>query len=541
MAALALSLTRRDNGSGITITLHEPDTLIGRQADCHIQLEHALVSRQHAKISRRLDHYYLEDLGSSNGSLINGNVVKEPVILRHGDTLEIHTWRFQYVNLPATTDDPITVKPAESLLAPDRPALDGGRKLDAVLEISRRLASNLALEEHLPKVLDILLEIFPQAERTSIVLYEPTSGQLVTKFAKSRSADTAQTSAISQTIVNKVFQEKQPLLSINAADDDRFDTSQSIIALTIHSVMTVPLLGIDGDAFGVVTLDTGSPIHPFNDKDLQLLTAVAGQAALSYESARLWAAHLDQIKHQAQIDIAQRIQQALLPQSLPNVDGYTFAARYQAASAVGGDYYDMFSLPNGKICMAFGDVAGKGIPAALLMSRLSSVVQSTMQFVDNPQQAVGLINNHMCRENLEGRFVTLLFALLDPNSAELSLVNAGHMSPLIRRHNGKVEAFNHDSGGIPIGIQADNRYHVQRRPLAPGDTVVFYTDGITEAMNSDRALYGSTRLRASMQLCDGDAYQLGDRIMTDIQQHAGQVAQNDDISILILARDRNSP
>ena len=182
-----------------------------------------------------------------------------------------------------------------------------------------------------------------------------------------------------------------------------------------------------------------------------------------------------------------------MPKSLPQVAGYDFYASYDTALAVGGDYYDAMLLDNGKVCLSFGDVAGKGVPASLVMSRIASVVRSTLQYVDDVGEAVEAINNHMCSSAVEGRFVTYILAIVDTRSHEMRLVIAGHMSPMIRKPDGTIEEFDEESVGVPVGVLEDYPFDVLSRTIQPGETVLIYTDGVSEAMNPE---WGSLRRKA---------------------------------------------
>jgi len=278
-------------------------------------------------------------------------------------------------------------------------------KLKAVLEISRTLATTVDPETLLPKLLDTMFEIFPHADRGCILLKDPESGEMLPRAMKHRRETEDASVILSRTIVNKVLEDKAGILSADASSDQQFSASESISNLAIHSMMCVPMLGLDGEPAGVINIDTQNPLNTFNSDDLELLMAVAGQAALSHESARLITEVLAKQKQDGELQIARGVQEALLPEQLPEVDGYSFYASYDAAQAVGGDYYDAIHLTDGRICLAFGDVAGKGVPGALIMSRMSSCVENTMAFADEIGEAVGAINNHMCNNAVEGRFV----------------------------------------------------------------------------------------------------------------------------------------
>jgi serine phosphatase RsbU (regulator of sigma subunit) len=301
-------------------------------------------------------------------------------------------------------------------------------------------------------------------------------------------------------------------------------------------MICVPMLNIANEPIGIINIDTQNPLAQFKTDDVDLMVAVAGQAALTYESARLLASHIDKQKQDAEMDIARNVQRALLPDAMPEVDRYEFFASYEAAQAVGGDYYDVVELPDGRIGLAFGDVAGKGVPASLVMSRLSSAVRNIIEYVSDPAEAVRRINNHMCAKAVEGRFVTFVLTLLDPKAHTISVVNAGHMSPLLRRADGRAEEFDEEAVGVPIGVIDDFEFKQIEATLEPGDSVVIYTDGVSEAMNSDGDLYGMERLRTFVSAGSSTPGELGPAIREDVKLHAAGHAQNDDITLMVFGR-----
>ena len=214
---------------------------------------------------------------------------------------------------------------------------------------------------------------------------------------KHRRADADESVKLSKTILKAVMESKETILSADASSDAKFNASESISSLAIRSMICSPLIGLNGDVLGVINIDTMNPLAQFKNEDAQLLAAVAVPAALAYEGARLLLSYVEKQKQDNEMNIASAVQLALLPEQMPEVDGYSFFAMYESAQAVGGDYYDVFPLTNGKIAIAFGDVAGKGVPAALIMSRIATVVRSVVDFVDDVTQARPPLSSHSFR------------------------------------------------------------------------------------------------------------------------------------------------
>ena len=545
-------------GEAIPHDLGADDVLIGRHPECGVQLESNAVSRRHARVFVEGGGYAIEDLGSGNGTFVNGQKIEGPTQLKPQDRIKLGPVLMRFEESggggPAVEQNIGSTMVGVSMDDEDATIMasvdiGGGfgalgvkpeEKLKGVLEISRALAGSVDVEAMLPKVLDTLFGIFNQADRGCILLKESESGELVPRAMKHRRESEDATVTLSRTIVSKVIENKAGLLSADASSDTQFSASESISNLSIRSMMCVPMLGIDGEVAGVINLDTQNPVNQFNNDDLELLQAVAGQAALSYESARLASAFMAKQKQDSELDIARGVQVALLPEELPKVDGYSFYASYDAAQAVGGDYYDAMVLSDGKICLAFGDVAGKGVPGALIMSRISSCVQNTMSFMPSIEEAVAAINNHMCANAVEGRFVTFVLVIIDPVAHHLTLVNAGHMSPMILKTDGLIEEFDEESVGLPIGVMEDYPFEVVERPIGAGEIIVIFTDGVDEAMNPAGDLYTLERMRNFLQAGSRQADELGRSLLADVRTFADGRDQNDDITIMTFGRDASA-
>lgn len=551
-------------------TLGDAPMLIGRRPDCAITIAAASVSGRHAQIQCQDGVFVVEDVGSRNGTFVNDQRITSPVRLQHNDTLQFGSAvaRFHAPTALPPTDagaalaaPPIAAEsqetPTPSLALVDideanEPTITdkmatAGRfgilevnpeaKLKAVLEISNHLAGTVDLSSLLPKILDSLFGIFRNADRGCILLKDEATDQLVPRAMRHRREDEDSTVRLSRTIIDKVRTEKTGILSADASTDAAFSNSESIADINIRSMMCVPLLGSQDQVLGILSIDSLNTLRQFTHDDLDILMTVAGQAALAYENAQLAQAYAEKQKQDAEMEIARSVQRALLPTELPKVEGYQFFASYDSARAVGGDMYDCFELPDGKICLSFGDVAGKGVPGALIMSRMDSCVQSTIRHVHDVVEAICAINEHMCDSNVEGRFVTHILCIVDTHSHEVVLVNAGHMPPIIRRADGSMEKFDEERSGPPICVVDDYPYEAQTCKLGPGDLVVMYTDGVDEAMNPAGELYGSQRVWDFVKNGPPEAQQMGKLLLEDVRRHAQGYPQSDDITIMAFGRN----
>ena len=227
-----------------------------------------------------------------------------------------------------------------------------------------------------------------------------------------------------------------------------------------------------------------------------------------------------------------------MPSAPPKVEGYHFFDFYEPANQVGGDFYDYIFLPGGRLAIVLADVSGKGVPAALVMARISSEVRFCLAIEPSVAEAVNRINSGFCRSGWDDKFVTFVLALLDPVREELTLVNAGHMPPLLRRGSGKVEPIgDDDSAGLPLGIDADTQYNSSTLPFSRGDFLTMFTDGISEAMNPDNKLYGIDRLAAAIGRQAPDVGALGRIILDDVKQFVAGRSQSDDMCLVCFGRE----
>ena len=556
------------DGQATTVELTGDETLLGRDPKCTLEIKSGMVSRRHARVFKNADEFLVEDMGSGNGTFVNGSKIDGPKSIKHGDRIKLGPVLLRFENTTGIGQPPVATRPSPP--KPVRPRFDDEEmfnvevadddddstmmtgsvtgfgnlevkpeaKLKGVLEISKALAGTAEISTLLPKILDTLFNIFPHADRGCVLLKDETTGKMIPRAMKHRRAGDDETVKLSRTILKKVLEEKTGILSSDASNDSRFEASESIANLTIRSMMCVPMLSTEGQPMGVINIDTQNPFNQFQSDDLDLLMAVAGQAAMCYEQAKLLVTAMEKQKQDKEMDIATGVQRSLLPTELPTADGWEFFASYDTAQAVGGDYYDAFFVEDGKkICLAFGDVAGKGVPASLVMSRIATVVTNVMTFVGDVCEAVNRINTQMCTRAVEGRFVTFVLCVIDIATGEMTIGIAGHMPIMIRKTDGSVVEFGEEIIGVPIGVMEGYPYEVMTRTIEPGETCVIYTDGVSEAMNPENQLYGVDRLRELMKASTGGhADALGKVILADVRKFANGRAQNDDITIMVFGR-----
>jgi serine phosphatase RsbU (regulator of sigma subunit) len=534
--------------------------VLGRNEDSNVIIKDPAVSRIHARIVALHGKYHLldgdGDAPSRNGTYVNNRPLdKEPVLLKDNDRIKICDFLCTY------HEDPL--KPLPAYLRPESEESEEGEtsstveatlshssqqiletqpaeKLKFLLDITSNLAQTFDLDALLPKIVDSLFQLFRQADRGFIIMREEGSeGKLIPKVIKTRRTLDETSARFSKTIVNRCIQTNQALLSEDATTDKKLDPSASIADCRIRSVMCAPLTSRDNTrAFGVIQLDSQDRTKRFTADDLKLLVAVASQAAIALENARLHEVLLVRDRMRRDMELARSVQLSFLPKRLPQVPGYSFYAHYEAAMEVGGDYYDFIPLPQRGWAAMIGDVAGKGVPAALLMAKISADARFCMLTEDQPETAVIELNDHLHQAGLSDRFVTLTAGVLDPVRHEVTFVNAGHLSPLIyRRANGRLEeVVPRELTGFPLGVVEDYAYEACRVNLLPGDCVITFTDGVTEAKNKLDAEFQIAGVYEVLKEGPFTPRDMGERIVKAIKHHSAGCKQHDDITVVCFGR-----
>lgn len=529
--------------------LRDQVTLIGRSPACDVVIPRGQVSARHAQIVHSGAAYYIEDLNSLNGTRVNGRWLRQRAPLNFGDRIEIPglAVRFCADDATNTTSEQRTLRAAELLAVKPPPnvvsSLDvagGGRvelapegKLRAVLEISKNLGTALDLKDVLPKILESLFTIFPQADRGFILMRDPSTGQLEPRAVRHRRETPSEPLSFSRTIVNYALCTGRATLSADAGSDERFGISQSIQQLQLHSMMCVPMLSQDGTGLGVIQIDTFDKRNQFRQEDLDVLVSASTQAARTVELTQL---------HQELRDLeaASQIQQSFLPQERPHIEGLQFFDYYSPARHVGGDYYDYIPLPGKRLAVALGDVSGKGVPAALLMARLSAAVRFCLATAPRVAEAVRQLSATLTQTGTEDHFVTFVVAVLDLTKFSMTLVNAGHMPPIRRMAAGPVEDVGAPRVGLPLAV-SDEPYEETVLPIERGDTFILYTDGVTEARNPVGEFYGVDRLRTVIQSAPRDVKALGQNILAGVWEFGSDRPQSDDLAVVCFGREQGDP
>lgn len=516
--------------------------VIGRDPECDIVIDSGQVSRRHARIVREEGGFFVEDLSSLNGTYVNGELIRQRTRLRPNDTIAIFdllvafqddepTRRFptptEFIDKPLAEAEPSYMATLSS--SDLRLAIEPEAKLRAFLDMSAKLSNTLDMEDVLPKILESLFTIFPQADRGFILFTDPTTGQLVPKAARHRGGKETGPVLWSRQIVDRVVRDQEAVVSTDVACDSRFIPSKSIENFSIRSFMCVPMISQSNTVLGVIQTDTTDTRRSFRQEDLDVLVCASTQAARAIEMAALHEERRD-------LQAATQIQKSFLPSERPKVPGLRFFDYYASARHIGGDYYDYIPLPNNRLAVAMGDVCGKGVSAALLMARLSAAVRFGLATESSVCNAIRRLNNDLIQAGSPVRFITFTVLVIDLSDYSMTVVNAGHIPPLMRR-SGSNQADNlaDDVAGMPLGIMPMD-YEQTTLTLGPGDTVVLCTDGVTESRNQLGEFYETDRLRRFISRAPQDVEELGSAIMADVRRFSVGCPQSDDIALVCFGR-----
>ncbi len=522
---------------------------IGRSRESDIFLPDQWLSRHHAAIEERADGYWVSDLKSKNGTLLNGEPVRDWHKLRPGDviTLGEHTLTFfadegggeeEEEREPEGTRV-FSVRELSAIST--RPAIDAAelQRQNRVLAILSKAASELVVHRPLSELFDLVLELLLEAvtaERGAILLLEGGVPQI--KASRARQQGDALT-RVSRSISRRVIEERVSLLLPNVLEDARFRSEDSILASGIRTAMCAPLwvsaAGEGKDSvIGLVYVDKIQHAHAFTEDDLRVLTALANVAAAKIENVRLLEESLEKRRMEEDMRMAAEIQNGLLPRQAPEVQGWDVAGSNRPCRTVGGDYYD-FAVERGRLLLALGDVSGKGTGAALLMTVLRAAVRA--HWTDpGLAEAVGRINRTVCQNVPSSKYVTFFLAALDPASGRLDYVNAGHNPPILVRAAGTVEKL--AAGGLVLGIFETVSYEGGAVVLEPGDMLVIYSDGVTETWDPDGEEFGEDKLVA-LAVADRamGANDLQNAILCEIERFEQGARATDDRTLLVLKRE----
>lgn len=524
--------------------------LIGRGAETgnHLQLTDRRISRNCGAIVMEANRYYVEDRGQRRGIFINGEKV-ESRLLNDGDVITFgleDSYQVVFRSATGTSDEAIPQLLTRIDHMTSSESTGGGlRKLNLLLEASALLHSQVPLDLALGKMIDHAIAV-TDADRGLLV--EAENGQvdkMHVRLARRAGGQRLPPESLtpSQTAIQLAMRQHSPVITEDLAQAEmNLQAAASIVAQGLRAVVVIPLYATSrassesatnvsrGDFLGVLYLDSKRPTA-FSKLDRQILDALAGDAAAIMDNARLVELERERQRLEQEIGIARDIQQALLPKNFRDYPHLAVSGVNFPCLSVGGDYFDVFPLDDKRTAFLLADVSGKGLGAALLTTMLQGAL-SGMTLGTDPARVFNHVNRFLCDHAEVGRYATMFFGILD-DAGRLEFINAGHPSPILLRQGQAEEAFT--DGSFPVGLVPEAEYTTSTLNLEPNDTMVLFSDGVTEAMDPEENLYGVNRLRAVLQGKNEEPLdQIQKCVLESVENFARGARQADDLTMLLV-------
>lgn len=527
--------------------LGDDPVTIGRAIECSIPVKDRYLSRKHAELIPVEGGWSLRDCGSANGTWLNGARVDRDVRMRSGDRIRLgdteivfhhdhSTDRILAVgeqSISATISIPIREidyeEPAEPELS--EKAIDRLRILNA---LAAELIEDRPLDELFGYVVDRVMEHL-QPSRAAIGLLADGGDSFASVEVRREKQDDASELTISRTLLREIVGEKRALAFVNVAENEKLSQARSIILQGIHSVLCAPLM-IGESVVGVLYVDFRFTQKAISAEDVRLVAQIARFAAMKLENTRLREESIQKRLIDEELRTAYAIQKDLLPDAPPQIEGYSFDARNRPCRTVSGDYFDFVVRPDGRVYFVIADVSGKGMTAALIMAGLQASFRIFTKSDPAPAELVSQLNSSLRETIPRSKFVTLFAARLDPERGRIEYANAGHSPPLHLRPDGGQELGETD---ILLGMMRTATYRNQMLELALGESLVLFTDGITEAENGQGEEFGSSRIAELHARTEASsALEIADAIEESIQSFSDGQPLADDLTLVVIHRER---
>ena len=529
--------------------------VVGRGTECDVQIPDQRVSRQHFRLERRGDELWVEDLGSRAGTRLNGRPLANGAArLSDRDLIEISEESRIVVRRggegvmgpgpgagPAASATGTFFRDAASMLM-RRADLESAssaqelrrhaERLHLINEVHQALTESPSRDALLEMILDRVFAVMRPEE--AAVLLVDREGQLTTTVARPPGLGPDRV-FFSRSLLREVTERRQAALVLDASSDERFAAAASILDSGVRSVLAAPLL-TPGGALGMIVLSSRLRVRQFGEDDLGLLVPLASAAALHLRNLDLAAEAAERKRLAAELELARRIQLALLPSQLPSVPGYELLAGNVPSRGVSGDLYTVDVHPErGLVTFLVADVAGKGMAASLLGASLEALAVGPIE-VGHPPDGICLrVSRRLFARTPPEKYATGFVAQLDPPANALAWTNAGHNSALLVRRAGEVERL--AASGPPLGALPSASYRAHATEMGPGDLLLVYTDGITEAVNPEEEEFGLDRLADLARRHRGAPLaELRREIEAALDDFARGVPYADDRTLLFLRR-----
>ncbi len=517
------------------IAIDKSTLTLGRRSEADIRVQGTGVSRLHAEIITDNGVCRLRDCESRFGTFVNGERTTERVLV-HGDR----------IRLGQSDDTEIVFFIGDEAPSQERSAVAAAseiRHMADLLEGLRALGSGRVLDDVLRLVLDSAIDV-TGAERGFIMLANP-QGQLEFKLARARGHLTlsGRTFATSRKIPETVFATGQEAIVEDLLDGDLAHLHTGTVALGIRYVLCTPLRLVryvehaeerTDENIGVLYLDSRERGALRSATARAALETLSREAAVAIENARLYRDAVERSKLEQELKVAAAIQQSLLPAAGRTGDFFTIAGASVPCRAVGGDFFDYVDLPTGQFGFILGDVAGKGSPAALLAAALLGMFSAEATYQQSAAPLLTRLNRGLFRRSIEARFLTTFYAMLGTDGS-LTYSNGGHNAPMLVTADGVRRL---ETGGVVLGLFEHSAFEEETLSLMPGDVVIAFSDGVSEAFNEAGEEFTDERLLASIEAHRTKTpQQMLDALLADVRAFCGQATPNDDVTMVIVRYD----
>jgi serine phosphatase RsbU (regulator of sigma subunit) len=517
---------------------------IGRLPENDLVLGETDVSRKHAEIVKDGDRYVLRDLGSTYGTYVNEQKISGDHRLAHGDSIQFGSQRhppleFQVISEEITRGIPLQ-RPTMVALEGDTKsrAIATRRSMNMVGQVIRAMAEGHGLEEVLALVIDQAIAL-SGAERGLVLLAgDPGADgevRLDVTTARDRKGNTLDPRTLkhSRSIPRRAYEARRVQF-----ENEMPEGQHSMVDLNIKSVLCAPLPAVQltsGESqppIGLLYVDS-SGFGKLDDPELHAsFEQLSAEAAIAIANARLFKDSEIKKQIERELALAARIQRDLLPPGHLVRGSVELAATTEPCRAIGGDFFEYARMAGDRMAFVLGDVSGKGAGAALLAAVILGVLGSYAGRNASPAEVVTHLNNTLLNRDLGGKFATLTIGTLSADG-RLEIANAGHNPTYVVRRDGRIDAF--DKGGLMVGCFPEMEYDQELLSLAPGDLVVLYSDGVTEAENAEQEFYGEERLAEVLKSCANlSAEEVLERMLKSVHEFVGSYPQADDVTALVV-------
>jgi serine phosphatase RsbU (regulator of sigma subunit) len=513
--------------------------ILGRDQDADISLPSPAVSRRHARFVCEDGVCFVEDLGSTNGVMLNNRRITGRTPIVESDELRIGEFLFR-LTTEEESEQVVRGKVNVRTINQELFSLNPGQKLLMVLELSRHLSRTLDQRQLLDKLLELLFKLFPLADEGLVAL----GGEERLEVKARRSRRQEQDFRFSRSLLRQAIREGAGILSEDVRGDERFANSATLFSTEARSVLCVPLFDHDNKPLGVLHLSCCRPDRPFRQEDLELLSTIALQVAVVLENAAFNEERVRQAQLRQELAVAREIQQSVLPSDFQALGNAAFEVygKVWPARDMSGDFYDLMPLDEGQpalgpLAFFVGDVSGKGMPAALFMFAVRSLARHLVLAGTAPAHTLRLLNQAVARDNPSSLFVTVAHGLLDRSDGSVVLSTAGHPLPLVRRAAGAIEEISLPPGRF-LGLASEPKLGEVRFVLQPGETLILYSDGCTEAFaDAGKSMFGLDRFRKALADEYGSSLEAwGERVKNRITRFGGNAEPQDDLTLVLIRR-----